>query len=116
VVALDPPRRTRLTSTSTLDANLSVLLEHAERLRSASYAPAGVTTYAPSWPVPPRVVRQMPYSKILAVGAVLGAVIVGPHVWGAAEVAFGHPPRPTLGGHKIGSPWHDPVPTADQVP
>jgi hypothetical protein len=114
---VEPPRRTRVTPNSPLDAKLSVVLEHAARLRGASYALAGGPPHIPRWPDPPSVtVRHVPYTKFLMVGAVLGAIVVGPHTWGVAEAAFGRPPRPTLVGHKIGSPWHDLTPTADQVP
>ena len=106
-----------MTPTSSLDARLSLLFEHAGRLTSASCVPAAGPTRLPRWPEPPSSVRHRTYARLLVVAcSAIGAVVVAPHAWGAAEAAFGRPARPSLVGHKIGSPWHDAVPAAGQVP
>ena len=105
-----------MTQTISLETRLSVVLDHAERLRNTSYAPARSLGQLPPWPDPPGAVRGRPASKIAIAAAAIGILFLATHAWPAAEVAFGHPARPTLVGHKIGSPWHDASPAADPVP
>jgi hypothetical protein len=51
------------------------------------------------WPAPPPALPPLAYRRIATATAVVALVVAGPHIWGAAEVAFGRPPRPTLVGH-----------------
>jgi hypothetical protein len=104
-----------VTQTISLETRLSVVLDHAERLRSTPYTPAN-SGHLLQWPDPPGAVRGRRSTKLAIAAAAIGALFLGTHAWAAAEVAFGHPARPTLVGHKIGSPWHDASPTADPIP
>jgi hypothetical protein len=88
-----------VTGTDALNARLDAVRDQAARLRSGACAP-GMSPGPPAiWPAPPPALAPLAYRKIATVTAVVALVVAGPHIWGAAEVALGRPPRPTLVGH-----------------
>ena len=101
---------------STLDQKLGALLVHAELLRTGACVPVGPAIDVPPWPSPPARVRTPVARRAAVVGAIVCSIVVAPHTLGAAELVFGSPPRPTLSGHKVGSPWHDPLPNVPSTP
>jgi hypothetical protein len=113
----DARRDLDVTGTAALDARLDTVRDHAARLRSGAYAPGMPTALPAQWPAPPPPLGPVAYRKIATATALIALVVGGPHIWGAAEVAFGRPPRPTLVGHPTGTqPQGRPAPGLGVAP
>ena len=109
-------RRIRRVPMPGIEAELGVLLAQAALLRDAKRFPQPPSPRLPRLPQPPHRHGSSALAKAVAVGAIVGAVVLVSESINIAEFVFGAPPRPTLTGHKLGSPWQLVPSTIVQVP
>lgn len=91
----------------TFESDLLALLEHADLLKSGEVAADPYVL--PGWPRTPVHRRSYAARKVVIATCVATTAGVAPHALQIAELVFGAPARPTLTGHKVGSPWDTPA-------
>lgn len=89
-----------------LERELGTVLGQAEFLRRVATARDERAISLPSFPALPRLPRSSVLVKVVIACAVAGAIALAAESLNLAKLVFGAPARPTLVGHKIGSPWH----------
>src|SRR5579864_4913170 len=93
-----------------LERELGTLLGRAAFLRNAAHARARAAPALPPFPAVPRSPRSSVLVKAVVAGAVAGAVVLAAESFNVAKFVLGAPLRPTLVGHRTGSP-SPPVPS-----